>query len=85
MGGNVLIRAHILNAKAQRRKVFSTPMRPFTGFLSPQPAEEIDDVERVDVFERRPSDGVMAAGQEHFPGGHVVAGAVVEEYPRQVW
>jgi hypothetical protein len=29
---------------------------------TPQPAEEINNVERVDVFERRFSDGVMAAG-----------------------
>jgi hypothetical protein len=28
---------------------------------SPQPPEEIDAVERVDVFEWRPSDGAMTA------------------------
>lgn len=46
---------------------FSPVAAPATGEKnisrgsSPQPAEEINHVERVDIFERRSSDGVMAA------------------------
>ena len=72
--------------KGAKAQSFSAPICAFqTHFSStPQPAEEINDVERVDVFERRPSQGVMATGEKYFPRRHVIAVAVVEEYPRQV-
>ena len=84
MGIDVIDTGPYPKRKSAKAQSFSTPMRLFTGLLSPQPAEEIDDVERVDVFERRTSEGVMPAGQEHFPRGGVVAVAIVEEYLRQI-
>lgn len=50
----------------------------------PKPAKEVNDMERVYIFERRLPDGVMPTGQKHFPRGRVMAVAVVEEYLRQI-